>query len=1081
MHSSLSNATSGQKADSTTNYDVYLKKAKEYGIKTFGFSEHGNILNHVKKKEDIEKHGMKYIHSVEAYLTEKIEYDENGKAVNLVRDNFHWVMMAKNYEGYKELNRLVSNSYYKDGHFYYAPRITMEEMMNTSDNIIHTTACLASPLWQLNKEILGVGNKFADRTEEDKERAQNTLDNLVDWIADNKHRVFLEVQYHKDSEQIEFNQMLLRLSNKTGAKLIAGTDTHSFNDDYAETRKALLNYKGASYGNEDDYDLTFKSYDEVVEAFDKQGALLERTYMEAIHNTNILGEMIEEFEHDDTPKYPKLYDNPEEEFKKKINEGFIKRGLDKKDNKQEYLDTIQMEYKVYKETGSINYMLLQKYIIDWCHENDIWQGYGRGSVNGSIIAYILGITEMDSVEHKLNFFRFINPERVSLPDIDVDFPPSRRGEVIEFLSTIEGIDFSEIVTVNSSKLKGSIRAMGGGIGMHIKEVDRIAKQVDEYTGKIPDNVINKYPELFRLVDTFNGTITSIGSHPSGFLVAPLNLKEHVGTMFTNKSKYKVSQLNMDELDGKNYVKLDILGLMNIELINETSKLAGIDRLTPDNLDTKDMDVWKSLAESTLGVFQFEGPAGEKYIEQLFRPKVLEKINKEHPELSYINLLSMANGAIRPSGNSYRGRLAQGMSNDNGHEALNELLKENMGYLLYQEDILNFLTKFAGFSGPEADTVRRGFAKKTGTQQYLPAIHNGFIKHMTEEYGETEENAEEILESFLQVIEDSSDYGFSLNHSQPYSYIGYAGAWLRHHYPIEFLTTSLNLEEELDQVAKVIGYAKKIGVSIHPIKFGKSKALYTMDKENRAIYKGIDSIKFLNKRVAEELYDLSQEDKYLNGEVDYIDLFVDIISRTSVNTRQAKILIELGFFDDFGSRAIMMNVWKAMTKDSTSVPELINPKYADGRKYPLLYSKSHKDNTKEKRLANIREYATEVEANPPKDKSVYEQIMFEIDSLGYANTTFPEVSNAYVMVLEMNLKYTPVIELYQLNTGRTMAVKIKKNKFYDANDEAILRKGDIIKIVSSHSEYGMQLVDGKWEENKSVTWRFIDKMAIVTRA
>lgn len=412
MHSSLSNPTSGQKADCTTNYDLYLEKAKEYGIEAFGFSEHGNILNHVKKKQAIEKHGMKYIHGIEAYLTEKIEYDEEGKPVNLVRDNYHWIMIAKNFEGYKELNTLISNSFSKeDGHFYYNPRITFDEMKNTSDNIIMTTACLASPLWQLYKKANGFG-KFKNKDE----NAQKELDSMIEWIKENKHRVFLEVQYHTESEQVQFNQMLLRISNQTGAKLIAGTDTHALNDDYAETRKVFLESKGASYGNEDEFDLTFKSYDEVVELFDKQGALMKHTFLEAIHNTNLLGDMIEPFEHDSSPKYPKLYDDSESVFKEKINEGFIKRGLNLKENKKEYLDAIDAEFKVYKETGSIDYMLLQKYIIDWCHEQGIYQGYGRGSVNGSIIAYILGITEMDSVKHGLNFFRFLNPDRVSLPD-----------------------------------------------------------------------------------------------------------------------------------------------------------------------------------------------------------------------------------------------------------------------------------------------------------------------------------------------------------------------------------------------------------------------------------------------------------------------------------------------------------------------------------------------------------------------------------------------------------------------------------------------------------------------------------------
>ena len=1075
IHSSLSNPTSGQKADCTTNYDLYLEKAKEYGIKAFGFSEHGNLLNHMKKKEAIEKYGMKYIHGVEAYLTEEIKLDEKGKPYDLKRDNYHWVMIARNFEGYKELNKLVSNSFYEDGHFYYNPRITFDEMMNTSDNIIMTTACLGSPLWKLYKKANGFGQyKEADP------KAEQTFNKLVDWIEENKHRVFLEIQYHDDSEQIEYNRLLLRLSSDRGIPLIAGTDTHALNDAYAETRKIFLQSKGASYGDEDKYDLTFKSYDEVLSLFDKQGALLKKTYTKALHNTNVLADMIEPFEHDTSAKYPKLYEDSEKVFKEKINEGFVARGLDKKKNKKEYLDAVKEEYAVYKSTGSIDYMLLQKYIIDWCHSKGIYQGYGRGSVNGSIIAYILGITEMDSIKHKLNFFRFLNPERVSLADIDIDFPPSRRQEVIDFISDINGIDFSEIITINQSQLKDSVRHMARGLNMDLKTVGMISDSIETYNGKdvAPTRIRKQYPELFKYVDTFNGTVVSIGSHPSGFLVSPIDLKENVATMFTDKSKHKVSQLNMKELDSKNYVKLDVLGLMNIELINRTCELAGIERLVPDNADVNDEGVWKSLAESTLGVFQFEGKAGEKYVEKLFKPDVLKKINENAPEVSYINLLSMANGAIRPAGNSYRDRLAQGEVNENGHEALNDLLSENMGYLLFQEDIMSFLTEFCGFSGSQSDTIRRGFAKKTGTAQYLPSIREGFMKYMTGTYGENEEEYERILKSFLQVIEDSSDYGFSLNHSQPYSYIGYVGAYLRYHYPLEFLTASLNLQDgDKEQTSKIIAYAKSNNIKIQPIVFGKSKSEYTMDKKDNSIYKGIYSIKFMNKAVAQELYDLAQEEEYMNKEKDYVDLFIDVIERTTVDTRQMGILINLNFFKEFGQSELLLEVWQVMTDKKKAMP--LKEDFEDTKKFPMKYSAGHKEKTKAKRVENIRSYIEALKEHPLPERSVYEQILFEIDNLGYANTTYPQVSNAYALVLDMNLKYTPVIDLYKLNTGEMIKAKISKNKFYNSNDEGVLKKGNIIKIGRTHTEFGKQLIDGKWTENKSVTWRFIDKLSIIS--
>lgn len=404
IHSDISNLTAGTGADSITKYTDYLDKAQELGMNAIGFSEHGSVMNWIEKKKEVEKRGMKYLHGNEIYLTKTL--DEK------VRDNYHYVLYAKNYDGVLELNELTSNSFNKDdNHFYYNPRISFEELKNTSDNIIMTSACLASPLWRL------YNTAYKNDFETDK-KAEREFEDLLNWMQANKHRMFFEVQYHNHPQQIAFNQMLLRLSTDLDIPLIAGTDTHALNREHAQARELFLKSKGASYGDEDAFDLTFKSYEELVEMYERQGALPRNKYMEAIHNTNVMADMVEEFELDKTPKYPKLYDEPIEVFKEMINDGVKKRGIDKfpAEKKEKYFERIKEEFDTYIKLNAVDYMLLQKHIIDWCHENDIYQGYGRGSVNGSLIAYILGITEMDSIKHKLNFFRFLNPDRVSLPD-----------------------------------------------------------------------------------------------------------------------------------------------------------------------------------------------------------------------------------------------------------------------------------------------------------------------------------------------------------------------------------------------------------------------------------------------------------------------------------------------------------------------------------------------------------------------------------------------------------------------------------------------------------------------------------------
>ena len=1104
-HSDISNLTAGTGADSITKYQDYIDYAEKLGMNAMAISEHGNVINWIKKKASIEKAGMKYIHANEVYLTQNIIQDDNGKLI-LERDNFHYMMIAKNYDGVLELNKLTSNSYNKDGHYYYNPRITFDEMKATSDNILMTSACLASPIWKLYKRAYGEFG-LVDAN------AKRELDDLLNWMESQRHRMFLEVQYHTHPEQIEYNQMLMRFSKELKIPLIAGTDTHSLNAEHAKARSLFLKSKGANYGDEDHFDLTFKSYEELVGMFDKQGALPPKIYLEAIHNTNVMADMVEEFKLDKTPKYPKMYDKPIEVFQQMINKGVVKRGITNfpAEKKKEYFDRIKEEFDTYVKLDTVDYMLLQKNIIDWCHDKDIYQGYGRGSVNGSLIAYVLGITEMDSIKHKLNFFRFLNPDRISLPDIDIDFPPSRRQEVIDYLATLDGIEFAEIITLNTKKLKGSIRLVGNGLEMDLDVIDEIAKAVEVYGGdkeKIDIKWKNKYPELFEYVDLFNGVIESMGSHPSGFVVSPITLDDHVSTVYTKESKYRVTCVNMKELDGENYVKLDILGLANIELVNEVCKLVGIDRLTPDNIDTTDLDVWKSLRESTLGVFQFESDSAYAYLKQLFSDETLANIKENVGDIDYIDLLSLANGAIRPSGDSYRHQLAQGIPNDNGHKALNDSLSDTMGYLVFQEQIMRFLTDFCEHTGAESDSVRRGIAKKEGSEQFVIPVQKKFIHFMMEKYGEEEEHMKDIAEPFLQVIKDASGYGFSVNHSSPYSYLGYAGAWLRYHYPLQFLTVILNVMKD-EKASKIAQFANRNNYEIKPISFGNSRATYGYNEEEQNVYKGISSIKYLNARVAEELYELSQAKIYDRN--DWVGLLVDILE-TSADTRQMEILIRLDFFKEFGEKEVLLEIYLTMA-DKKKADLLLYPQFAEKTiieriekvhkktkkvtvketpkvvKFPMKYTLGLSDKSKEQRLFNLQNYEDAVRANPPRKIELFEQIAFEKENLGYAYSTWDNVDGSYCLVLEVNKKYTPKILLYQIKTGREYTVKIAKKKFF-TDDDQLLYVGDIIQVIDIEKQEGwkMESVDDgkggtkkKWVRNPNVIELHLNKCKIIRKS
>ena len=523
-------------------------------MSAIGFSEHGNIFSWLHKKEYTEKNGLKYLHGVEAYITESTE--------DKVRDNYHCVLIAKNYNGFLELNQLVSESYNRaDGHFYYVPRILYEDLEKTSDNIIVTTACLG-----------GILSKGSDRLR----------DRFISFLTKNRHRCFLEIQHHMDDGQKKYNEFLYRLSENTGIPLITGTDTHALNEVHMQGREILQMAKKVSFADEESWDLVFKTYDELVDAYRNQGVVPMDAVYKAIENTNVLADMVEPFEISRDYKYPHLWQDPVKVFREKILDGIKRRGVDKYPNYQEYIDRVNHEIETYEHNGAVDFMLLMEDIISWCVEHEIMVGYGRGSVNGSVIAWLLGITEMDSIKHHLNFERFMNPERVSLADIDTDFPPSRVEEVKQYIFSKIGLHCCDIVTFNTVADKGAIRDVGRALEIPLIEVSAICDSVDNE--KSYENSRKKYPKLFQYVDLIKGTIVSVGSHPCGCVVSPETVTDNIGTFTTATSNYPISQLNMKEIDSLNYVKLDLLRLDTIELINNTCRLAGVKRLTPDNLD-----------------------------------------------------------------------------------------------------------------------------------------------------------------------------------------------------------------------------------------------------------------------------------------------------------------------------------------------------------------------------------------------------------------------------------------------------------------------------------------------------------------
>lgn len=1003
LHSDISNSSS---PDSTSKFQDYIDLAVKHNIKAMAFSEHGSVAEWIKKKQSMDNAGIKYIHGMEGYLCTTL--DEK------LRETYHIGLYAKNWEGVKEINRLSSRSYVKeDNHFYFKPRISLEELFNTSDNIIVTTACLGSIFWQRREDV-------------------EVMDKLLGWVKENSHRVFFEIQYHDHHEQIEYNQLLYKWSKELGVRLIAGTDTHNSSSYQAECRKILQKAKNMSYGDEDFFDLTFKTYDELVEMFETQNSLPKDVWMEAIENTNVFADMVEDFELDYSFKYPNLYEDDEKTFMEKVRAKYrekIESGIIDKSDKR-YKLHIQEEYRAFKKLGMLSFMSFMSELSDWCWNNDIPIGFNRGSVGGSTVAYILDIIDVNPIQWNTVFSRFCNEDRISLGDIDLDFSPKDREKVFEYIQNrFPEFHTSYIITFNTVKDKGAIDEIGRALKIPL---DKVAKIKDEYELD-PEKTAEKYKNVFYYFDGIKDTIISKGMHPAGMIASPISLNDNLGLLYEDGNA--IAQCTMTSVDSLNYVKFDILGLKNIGIIKNTVDLVGVEYPKSHKVNWNDENVWDDMIKSPVGLFQFEADFAFNMLKE-FRPRS-------------INDMSIVNAALRPSGASYRDSLMRKEFHKNPSPIIDDLLKDNLGYLIFQEDSIKFLRDICGFSGSDADSVRRFISKKDAKalNRALPEILDGYCNVSDK----PREIAEEEAKEFIQILKDSSEYQFGFNHSTGYSMIGYVCAMLRYYYPLEFISAFLNLAANEDDIKNGTDLARQKGISIEPIKFGKSHAEYNPNKQENSIYKGIKSVKFLNHKIADELYQLSSK-KYDT----FANLLIDIVENTSVNSRQLDILIKLNFFEQFG------NVERLLA---------IQENFFESK---ICYKKTYVEKTKEKRIPLLIEW--EKTTNDIIEFTIGDRILFEKDHLGYAETKL-DVPASHCIITEIDSKYTPKVNFYQISQGREVVAKIKKKTFFSSQGE-LCNVGDYVEIIDTFKDYKWKKTDSGFEQDKSQKELFVSRLRVI---
>lgn len=1073
-----------------------------------------------------------------------------------MRDNYHTILIAKNYDGIKEINSLIDLSTRPD-HMYYKPRITFDEFFNISNNVIKISACLASPLNRypsvtnvFYEEIKSLENERNDKICQLKSGLSNAelervwiesyydcdgdlvnplrksegfntphdayadsilseinslvcaYDQKIEALQDKINQAkknfnklleaydYYEIQPHiKSLDQIKYNKMLYKASKQYNKPLIAGTDTHSIDSYKAECRSILQKAKHIEFSNEDEFDLTYKSYDEFVAMFEQQGSLPMEVVLEAIENTNKMAASVEDYEIDSSFKYPILYDDEENVFEERIYRMYqekLDKGIIKPDSR--YEENIREELRVFKKIGMVGFMLFMSELVCWCWDNDIPIGFCRGSVGGSTIAYLTDITDVNPIVWNTVFSRFANEDRKEIGDIDLDIPPSQRHLVYEHIIEKFGEDKTAyVLAIGTISDKGTIDEIGRALNIPLNEVKEIKELYSQYTDNISDYTVKikkiesvdgyetneklanskkeckeklnyykrelkklkeiKYPDLFYYFNGLVGTAISQSMHPAGIIVSPATLPDNYGTFWSKDGK-RILSINMEEIHEVSLVKYDLLGLKNIEIIKDTCKFANISYPKSHTVNWNDAKVWKHIADSSVGIFQFESK---------FAYDSMKKF-----QCKCVNDLSLVNASIRPSGETYRDELLAHKPHKNPSEIIDKLLEENRGFLVFQEDTIKFLTDICGLTGSEADNIRRAIGRKQKERldAALPSILEGYCNISEKPRHIAEKEAQE----FLKIIEDSSNYQFGYNHSTGYSMIGYVCAYLRYYYPREFITAYLNNANNEDDIKLGTELAKQLDITIYGIKFRHSTAQYSCDING--IYKGIASVKFLNDDAANDLYSIKDEE---------FGTFVDLLVRITdlkVDSRKLEILIKLDFFEEFGNIQYLLTSNNLFSKYFGKKQMKKDKVLEENLDFEIVRKYSEKETQKTFMGFNSLEFLKVLLKSIPNEKTPLKtKIAYQIENLGYVDIVDKKYKG-YCVALDLNVDYSPRLKLYALANGNTIPVKVGK-KIYNQNP---IRRGDIVKVTNQYRKPKMKKVDGEWVETDEMEW-WISEYAI----
>lgn len=953
----------------------YMKRAVELGHTTFFTTNHGCSSNVLEAYGLCKKYGLKLIHGIEMY------YADN-RLIKESRNNSHIVVIGLTKNAYKHINRISSEAN-KTG-FYYHPRVDMELLLSLPPKeVVVTTACIAGRLFKTDNYI------------------EEFVLPLKEHFGDN---FMLETQDHNHEKQIAWNKKIIKLSEEYNIPLIHGCDSHYILPEDAKYRALFLKGKRINYGDEDSFVLDYPSYENIVDNYKKQGILNNEQIISALDNTLIF-DIAEDLKFTNDTKMPTIYPN---QNKDKVLRKIIKKNWDKEKHNinktlhDKYKKEIYYEMDIVEKTNTADYFLLNERIIDRAINKygATLTKSGRGSSPSFYINKLLGFTDIDRINAPVPLYptRFMSVARIlesnQMPDIDFNF--ANIDPVIKASKDILGEDgvyyMSAFGTMQES---AAFRNMCRGLELDPQSYNEIAKNLDDYRND------KKWGKIIEDSRKFVGVIDSIAPSPCSFLLLNQPICEEIGLI-------KVGDEICAYIDGSTadkwgYLKNDYLTVSVWKLISETFKL--IDKPIPTIRELEELlddNVWDLYAKGITSTLNQADSDFATTLIKRYKPKNISE-------------MSAFVAAIRPGFAS----LLEHFINREGYtthiEELDNVLQDSFHYLLYQESIMKMLI-WCGIQEDKTYDIIKKIAKKVFDENELAefklTLKKGFIANT---------GSDEWFDEIWQVIEDAVRYSFNASHSVSVAYDSLYGAYLKANYPIEYYKVALDhYKNDEKRTTRLISELDYFNLSLKGIKFRNSKGEHTINKEENAIYKGIASIKYLSENLADELYDLRNNDYPT-----FLDLLLDIKKKTSCNSRQLTILIKLDFFSEFGGAKKLLQIVELqdyLTKNCMAIKKVEDTPFTIEQFEKYSARKTAKTYMEVDFISMIAEQVSKI---PDEDLSIKEKADAQLENLGYIDLKLGiDGQNCYIT--SINSKFTPKIKAVSLNRGNTIDFKMKKN-------------------------------------------------------